>query len=140
VGYGAPAAVGAALANKKHGRLSINIQNDGDLNYAPGVLWSAVHHQVPMLTIMNNNRGYHQEVMFVTTMAARANRDVSRAGIGTKLESPYIDYASMAKAYGMKGIGPITDPKDVGPAIKQALEIVKRGEPVLIDTVTQGRG
>jgi acetolactate synthase-1/2/3 large subunit len=140
VGYGAPAAVGAALANKKHGRLSISIQNDGDLNYAPGVLWTAVHHNIPMLTIMNNNRGYHQEVMFVTTMAARANRDVSRAGIGTKLESPYIDYASMAKGYGMKGIGPITDPKDVGPAIKQALEIVKRGEPVLVDTVTQGRG
>ncbi len=140
VGYGAPAAVGAALANKKHGRLTINIQNDGDLNYAPGVLWTATHHNIPMLTIMNNNRGYHQEVMFVTTMAARANRDVSRATIGTKLENPNIDYASMAKAYGMKGIGPITDPKDVGPAIKQALEIVKRGEPVLIDTVTQGRG
>ncbi len=140
VGYGAPAAVGAALANRKHGRLTINIQNDGDLNYAPGVLWTSVHHNVPMLNIMNNNRGYHQEVMFVTTMAARANRDVSRAGIGTKLESPYIDYSSMAKAYGMVGIGPITDPKDVGPAIKRGLEAVKRGEPVLIDTVTQGRG
>ena len=114
-----PAAVGAALANKKHGRLTINIQNDGDLNYAPGVLWTAVHHNIPMLTIMNNNRGYHQEVMFVTTMAARANRDVSRAGIGTKLDEPNIDYASMAKAYGMEGIGPITDPKDVGPAIKR---------------------
>ena len=36
MGYGAPAAVGAALANRKHGRLSINIQTDGDLNYAPG--------------------------------------------------------------------------------------------------------
>jgi len=140
VGYGAPAAVGAALANKKHGRLTINIQNDGDLNYAPGVLWTATHHNIPLLTIMNNNRGYHQEVMFVTTMAARANRDVSRAGIGTKLESPYIDYASMAKAYGMEGIGPITNPNDVGPAIKRAIEIVKRGEPVMVDTVTQGRG
>ena len=140
VGYGAPAAVGAAIANKKHGRLTINIQNDGDLNYAPGVLWSAVHHNVPMLNIMNNNRGYHQEVMFVTTMAARANRDVSRTGIGTKLESPFIDYATMAKAYGMKGIGPITDPKDLAAAIKQGIEIVKRGEPVMIDTVTHGRG
>jgi acetolactate synthase-1/2/3 large subunit len=139
VGYGAPAAVGAALANKKHGRLTINIQNDGDLNYAPGVLWTAVHHQIPMLTIMNNNRGYHQEVMFITTMAARANRDVSRAHIGTKLIEPNIDYAVMAKGYGMQGIGPITDPNDVGPAIKRAVEIVKRGEPVLIDTVTQGR-
>jgi len=140
VGYGAPAAVGAALANKKYGRFTVNIQNDGDLNYAPGVLWTAVHHQIPLLTIMNNNRGYHQEVMFVTTMAARANRDVSRAGIGTKLIEPNIDYAGMARAYGMQGIGPITEPKDVGPAIKRAIEIVKRGEPVLIDTVTQGRG
>jgi len=30
-GYGAPSAVGAALANRKHGRLSVNIQCDGDL-------------------------------------------------------------------------------------------------------------
>ena len=139
VGYGAPAAVGAALANKKYGRLTINIQNDGDLNYAPGVLWTSVHHKIPLLNIMHNNRGYHQEVMFVTTMAARANRDVSRAGIGTKLIEPNIDYASMAKAYGMQGIGPITDPKDVAPAIKRALQIVKSGEPVMVDTVTQGR-
>ena len=45
IGYGAPAAVGAALANRKHGRLTINIQCDGDLNYAPGVLWTAAHHR-----------------------------------------------------------------------------------------------
>ena len=38
VGYGAPAALGAAVANKKYGRISVNIQNDGDLMYAPGVL------------------------------------------------------------------------------------------------------
>jgi len=139
VGYGAPAAVGAALANKKYGRFTVNLQNDGDLNYAPGVLWTAVHHKIPMLTVMHNNRGYHQEVMFVTTMAARANRDVTRAGIGTKLTEPNIDYATMAKGYGMQGIGPITDPNDIAPALKRAVEIVKSGEPVLIDTVTQGR-
>jgi thiamine pyrophosphate-dependent acetolactate synthase large subunit-like protein len=92
-----------------------------------------------MLTVMHNNRGYHQEVMFVTTMAARANRDVTRAGIGTKLTEPNIDYATMAKGYGMQGIGPITDPNDIAPALKRAVEIVKSGEPVLVDTVTQGR-
>src|SRR4029453_8294519 len=41
MGYGAPAAVGAALANRKHGRLTINIQTDVDLNYAPRVLGAA---------------------------------------------------------------------------------------------------
>jgi acetolactate synthase-1/2/3 large subunit len=139
MGYGAPSALGAALANKKHGRLTVNFQRDGDLNYGPGVLWTAAHHKIPMLNIMHNNRGYHQEVMLVTDMAARSNRDVSRAAIGTKLTEPNIDYANLAKAYGMQGIGPITDPKDIAPAVKRGIEIVKSGEPVLIDTVTQGR-
>src|SRR5207245_3875710 len=49
VGYGAPASVGAALANKKHGRLSVGINGDGDLMYAPGVLWTAAHHHIPLL-------------------------------------------------------------------------------------------
>jgi thiamine pyrophosphate-dependent acetolactate synthase large subunit-like protein len=139
IGYGAPAAVGAALANRKHGRLSVNIQADGDLNYAPAVLWTAAHHQIPLLTIMHNNRAYHQERMYVADMAARAQRDVSSADIGNALIAPNIDYASLAKAYGVDGIGPIDNPADLGPAIKKALEVVKRGEPALVDVVSQPR-
>jgi thiamine pyrophosphate-dependent acetolactate synthase large subunit-like protein len=139
VGYGAPAAVGAALANRKYGRLTINIQSDGDLNYAPGVLWTAAHHRIPMLTVMHNNRSYHQERMFVADMAARAERDVSRVGIGNDLTDPNIDYASLAKAYGMVGIGPIEHVADLGPALKKALDVVRRGEPALVDVVSQPR-
>ena len=139
MGYGAPAAVGAALANRAQGRLSINIQTDGDLNYAPGVLWTACHHKIPLLTIMHNNRAYHQEVMFVQQMASERNRGADRAHIGTTLREPNIDYAKMAQAYGMYGEGPIEHPKDLAPAIKRALERVKRGEPALLDVVTQPR-
>ena len=139
IGYGAPAAVGAALANRKHGRLTVNIQCDGDLNYAPGVLWTAAHHRIPLLTIMHNNRAYHQEAMYLTDMAARANRGIESFAVGTGINDPNIDYAMMAKAYGMYGKGPITDPKDVGPATKEAIAVVKRGEPALIDVVTQPR-
>jgi thiamine pyrophosphate-dependent acetolactate synthase large subunit-like protein len=139
IGYGAPAAVGAALANKKHGRLSVNIQCDGDLNYAPGVLWTAAHHHIPLLTIMHNNRAYHQERMYVQDMAARAERGIDRADIGTAITDPNIDYATMAKAYGMFGVGPIENPADLGPAIRRAIEVVKRGEPALVDVLTQPR-
>ena len=139
VGYGAPAAVGAALANRKHGRLTVNIQCDGDLNYAPGVLWTAAHHRIPLLTIMHNNRAYHQERMYVQDMAARAERGIDRANIGTALTEPNIDYAAMAKAYGMYGVGPIENPDDLGPAIRRAIEVVKHGEPALIDVLTQPR-
>lgn len=139
MGYGAPAACGAALANRKHGRLSINIQTDGDLNYCPGVLWTAAHHRIPLLTIMHNNRAYHAEVMFIQEQCAKHNRGADRAHIGTTLTEPNIDYAQMAKAYGVYGEGPIADPKDVAPALKRGLERVKNGEPALIDVITQPR-
>src|SRR5262249_20011107 len=49
VGYNAPGSLGGALANKKHGRLSVTIQGDGDLMFAPGTLWTAAHHRIPLL-------------------------------------------------------------------------------------------
>jgi thiamine pyrophosphate-dependent acetolactate synthase large subunit-like protein len=139
IGYGAPAAAGAALANRRHGRLSVNIQCDGDLNYAPAVLWTAAHHRIPLLTVMHNNRSYHQERMYITDMAARVNRDVRRSGIGNDLTDPNIDYASLARAYGVHGVGPIEHPSDLGPALKRSIDVVKRGEPALVDVITQPR-
>ncbi|HXP84394.1 MAG TPA: thiamine pyrophosphate-dependent enzyme [Bryobacteraceae bacterium] len=139
IGGGAPSAVGAALANKKHGRLSINIQTDGDLNYGPGVLWTAAHHKIPLLTIMHNNRGYHAELMLIQQQCGLHNRGEDRAHIGTKLWEPNINYAKMAEAYGLYGEGPITDPKDLRAAFQRGIERVKHGEPALIDVVTQPR-
>jgi acetolactate synthase-1/2/3 large subunit len=139
VGYGAPASVGAALANKKHGRLSVSIQNDGDLMYGPGVLWTAAHHRIPLLSVMHNNRAYHQEVMHLQRMANRHQRDITTAPIGNVLTDPNINYAQLAKSLGVHGEGPITDPKELAPALKRAIEVVKRGEPALVDVVTQPR-
>jgi acetolactate synthase-1/2/3 large subunit len=139
VGYGAPSSLGAALANRKYGRLSVAIQNDGDLMYAPGILWTAAHHRIPLLSVMHNNRAYHQEVMHIQRMANRHQRGITNAGVGTTITDPNIDYATVARGMGIHGEGPITDPKDLGPALKRAVEIVQRGEPVLVDVVTQPR-
>jgi acetolactate synthase I/II/III large subunit len=139
IGYGAPASVGAALANKRHGRLSVAIQTDGDLMYAPGVLWTAAHHKIPLLSIMNNNRAYHMEVMHVQRMCNRRSRGVDRGQIGSTLSDPNIDFSKLAQGLGVHAEGPITNPKDVGPAIARALAVVKRGEPALVDVVTQAR-
>ena len=139
IGYGAPAAVGAALANRKHGRLTVNINSDGDLNYAPGVLWTAAHHRIPLLNIIHNNRAYHQERMYIQMVAAKQNRGIERANIGTSFTDPFINYAKMAESYGMYSEGPISDPKDLGPALQRAIAKVKSGEPALVDVVTQPR-
>jgi len=137
IGYNAPASVGAALANRKHGRLSVNLQNDGDLMYQPGVLWTAAHHRIPMLTVMHNNRAYNTEVMEVQHIAGLHHRDVGRCLIGTAIDDPAIDFAKVAQGLGWYAEGPITDPKELAPAIRRALAAVERGQPALLDTVTQ---
>ena len=139
IGYGAPASVGAALANRKYGRLSVSIQNDGDLLYGPAVLWTAAHHNIPLLSIMNNNRAYHEEVMHMQRMANRRNRGIDRAHVGTEIDKPAIDYAKIAHGFGVYAEGPITNPNDLGPALRRAIAVVKRGEPALVDVVTQPR-
>ena len=137
VGYSNPASVGAALANRKFGRLSINLQNDGDFMFQPGTLWTAAHHKIPMLTVMHNNRSYNQEVMWVARVAAQRNRDVSRSAFGNVINDPNISYAQLAKSMGWYAEGPIENPRDLGPAIKRALAVVEKGEPALLDTITQ---
>ena len=59
--------------------------------------------------------------------------------IGTTITDPNIDYAQMAKAYGMYAEGPIERPADLAPALRRGVERVKAGEPALIDVVSQPR-
>ncbi len=143
VGYALPAAAGAALANRGAGRFSINFQTDGDMMYAPGVLWTTAHHKIPMLSVMHNNRGYHQEVMHLQRMSNRRNRVASLGRdmqpIGTGIMNPDIDYAKLAASMGVWSAGPIMDPKDLAPTLKRAVEVVKAGEPALVDVQTQPR-
>src|SRR5262249_1938281 len=55
-GTGMGVAMGVALAFRGTGKVCVSIQNDGDLLYTPGSLWTAAHHEIPMLVIMFNNR------------------------------------------------------------------------------------
>jgi acetolactate synthase-1/2/3 large subunit len=139
VGYYAPASVGAALANKKHGRISVSIQPDGDMMVAPGALWTAAKYQVPILIVMQNNRAYHQEVMWFQRAALQRHRSLELTQEGFGLDNPNIDFAKMADSMGVGSSGPITDPRELGAAIRRGIEVVKRGEPYLIDVVTQPR-
>jgi acetolactate synthase-1/2/3 large subunit len=109
------------------------------VRYAPGILWTAAHHRIPLLNVMHNNRAYHEEVMQVQRMANRHNRGIDRTRIGTVIDDPYIDFSKLAQSLGLYAEGPITNPNDLGPAIRRAIAVVKRGEPALLDVVTQPR-
>ena len=99
----------------------------------PGSLWTAANHHVPLLTIMHNNQGFHNEFMEAQRLALRRGRDGARAQIGNRLIEPVIDYAKMAESMGMHGEGPISDPKDLGPSLKHAVEVVKPVMEKIVD-------
>src|ERR1700731_3229995 len=139
VGYNLPASLGAALANKRHGRFTVSFGGDGDFMFAPGTLWTAAHHRIPMLYIVQNNRAYHQELMYLTAMAARRSRGIENAHIGTTLTDPNIDFATVARGFGVHGEGPIADPKDLAPALTRAVAAVKAGQTAVVDVVTDPR-
>lgn len=143
VGYGAPASVGAALANKDLGRFSVAIQSDGDLMFAPGVLWTAAKHKIPLLSVMHNNRGYHQEVMHVQRLANFRNRKAQLGGdmgpVGTSIENPDIEYHLLAKSMGWWAKGPIKEPGELRLALKEAVAVVQSGHPALLNVWTQPR-
>jgi len=139
VGYTLPSSLGAALANKRHGRLTVAIGGDGDFMFVPSTLWTAAHHKIPLLYIVHNNRAYHQEYMYLQAMAARHGRGITDTDIGTTIKDPFVDYATLAKGFGVYGEGPINDPNDLGPALKRAVAMVKSGQPALLDVVMDQR-
>ncbi len=139
IGYCIGACTGAALAAKHRNRIVINIQCDGDLNMVPGSLWTAAHYRLPMLTVMHNNRAWHQEYMYAQYMAGVRGRGGDRAHIGTTFRDPYISYAKLGEAYGVESEGPISDPSKLMAALKRGVDTVKGGRPYLIDVLTQPR-
>jgi acetolactate synthase-1/2/3 large subunit len=53
--------------------------------------------------------------------------------VGTRLQ--YADHAAMARAFGMQAWR-VTTHEEIGPALDEALAVVRGGAPALIDAVT----
>ena len=108
--------------------------------FVPGALWTAAHHQIPLLTVMHNNGGYHQELMHLQRMAARRQRGIDgSARIGNVFDDPSIDYSGRSRILGVWSTGPVTNPDDLAAALKKAIDVVEGGEPALVDVVCQPR-
>lgn len=139
LGYGPGAALGAALALSARGQLPVALMGDGDFAMGTGVLWTAAHYQIPLLLVIYNNRSYYTDESQLERMARERERSEGNQGIGVRLEQPTIDFAALARVYGLHGEGPITDPDELGPALRRAISAVKEGRLALVDVWTQNR-
>jgi acetolactate synthase-1/2/3 large subunit len=131
--------LGVGLAYKGTGKIVVALQPDGDLMYDAGALWVAAKHRVPILIVMFNNRAYYNDWEHQIRMARQRGTDEGLAHIGMDIFDPEPDFATIARGMGCYAEGPIENPDDIGPALRRALEEVKKGKPALVDVITQHR-
>jgi acetolactate synthase-1/2/3 large subunit len=139
LGYGLPASLGASLALKGTGKLCVDLQPDGDLLFTISALWTAAHYQIPLLIVVCDNRSYYNDEEHQERMARLRGRPVENKVVGIRIEEPAVDFAANARSYGVWGVGPITEPKDLAKALRDAIKVVHEGKPALVDVVIQNR-
>ena len=138
LGMGFGHALGVALANKGKGRLTINIQSDGDFLFTPAAVWTAVHHKIPMLVVMYNNRTYGNDLGHQSLMAKVRGRPDENKTIGIDIDDPYVDFAAMARSFGAWAEGPIENPLELRGALERAKnEVINNGKLALLDVITE---
>jgi benzoylformate decarboxylase/acetolactate synthase-1/2/3 large subunit len=135
LGYGLGASIGAALAERSGDRLVVDLQSDGDLLYTASALWTAAKLRLPLLIVVENNRAYGKDRLHQATVATGRGRPLDRIGVGIDIDDPAVDLARLAAAQGVEGIGPVTDPGELGLALRRALQAVGEGRPALVDVV-----
>ena len=140
LGYGPGASIGAALALKGSGRLAVAIQSDGDMLMTSSALWTAAKHRIPLLMVMHNNQSYYNSEEHGIEVAKFRKRPVENAPIGTHVDDPEIDFAGMAKSFGVQAEGPVRNPADLRPAIERGVKYVREKQlPYLVDVIAEPR-
>ena len=133
IGAGPGIAVGAALALRNSGRLSIAICGDGDFLMGATALWTAVHYRIPLLVIVANNRSFYNDEVHQARVATMRGRPVENKWIGQRIADPDIDHASLARAQGAVGYGPVARRDVLVAALREAIADVDAGRVAVVD-------
>lgn len=138
LGYGIPASIGAALAWRGSDRIVIGFETDGDTLYLPQALWTAAHESIPLLAIIENNRGYKRDELHQRHIAHARGRDADVSAAGVRLTDPDISFADLARAFGVEASDPVSTVDELRRAIARGLEVVEAGHPYVIEALTDG--
>jgi thiamine pyrophosphate-dependent acetolactate synthase large subunit-like protein len=133
IGGGPGISVGAALALKGSGRLSVAICGDGDYLMGVTALWTAVHYKIPLLFVIANNRSFYNDELHQERVARMRSRPVENRWIGQRMTDPDIDLAAMGRAQGAAGFGPATNVSELAAALEKAIAAVDAGQVAVVD-------
>ncbi len=139
VGTGPGHTIGAALALKDSGRITVGVIGDGDYLMGVNALWTASHFEIPVMIVVADNRSYYNDEMHQERVAQMRNRPTQNRWIGQQIDQPRVDLLAMARAQGFDSEAPVSTSEALAKALKKGAEIVAKGGRYFIDSlVTPG--
>jgi benzoylformate decarboxylase len=130
IGAGMALAVGAQVASP--GRRVVAIVGDGSSMYSITALWTAAHHDLPIVWVILDNRSY--KILKQNVLRSRRPEHRGRAFVGADLTEPPIDFVSLARGLGVEAER-VTEPGEIADAVRRALA---SDRPTLLDLVVSG--
>jgi thiamine pyrophosphate-dependent acetolactate synthase large subunit-like protein len=135
VGTGPGHTIGAALALKDTGRLTIGVLGDGDYLMGVNALWTASRMEIPVMIVVADNRSYYNDEMHQERVAQARSRPVQNRWIGQRIDDPRVDLVAMARAQGFQSEDPVSTTEALAKALQRGAEVVAKGGRYLIDSV-----
>ncbi|HWP44264.1 MAG TPA: thiamine pyrophosphate-binding protein [Blastocatellia bacterium] len=136
LGWGVGLSIGAKLANPD--RQVVTLLGDGAFMFGQAeALWTMSRYDVPVITIILNNRSYNeprQRIMAKMGKAGETGKDMA-----CYLGSPDVDFAKIATGFGIKG-EVVANPGDIRPALERAIRSTRDGRPYLLDVLVARSG
>jgi benzoylformate decarboxylase len=135
LGWGIGAATGAKLAAPDR-QVVCNI-GDGSVMYSAAGFWTQARHEVPVLTVVCNNRNYQT----VRLAYWRYQKQMAKADHypGMHLGNPNIDFVKLAESQGVAGTR-VEHSSDLRAALQKGIEVTRSGQPFLVEVVVQKIG
>ena len=136
LGWGVGAAIGVKLAQPD--RQVVAFQGDGGFMFGQAeALWTMARYDIPVMTIIFNNRSYNGPR---DTILRRGGRQ-SQTGkdMTCYLGDPDVDFAKVAAGFGVSG-EVVRTPGEIRPAVQRAIETTRGGKPYLIDAIVGRTG
>jgi benzoylformate decarboxylase len=117
-GYGIGGAIGVKLAAPD--KPVVGLVGDGSMYYADSGLWTAAHHNIPILYVISNNQSYG----VVAGSFGRADGVMKQTGEYAGVVLDGIDPVKIAEGFGVEGAH-VQDESHLTDAINRGLKVVE---------------
>jgi benzoylformate decarboxylase len=133
IGQGVAGALGVAVAQTR--RPILCLSGDGSSMYSIQALWTAAHHELPIVFVILANREYRVLKHNIDAYRARFDVKSNKPYMHMDLTGPVMGFVDLAKGMGVAGTH-VDKADDIKPAVAAAFA---SGKPHLIEIEIEGK-